>query len=167
MIFANTFEAIRSVFISRQFFFFLLFGGSAALVNLGVGWLLYGGWAAIHMRYEWGVVVGASAGLLVNFTLNYRFNFRFQGRSAMAQLRTFTAVSVIGILLTEAISSFLNNHFPIPLVRLGPVSVSRAFAAHFTAVGLVTFYSFVAHRYLTFNVGLRGRGKQWLSKRAG
>ena len=33
------------------------------------------------------------------------------------------------------------------------------------AVGLVTFYSFFAHRYFSFNVGFRARLRQFVSSR--
>lgn len=138
----------------------MVFGGLAAAVNLAVGWVIYRHQVGVTMPYWLAVAVGAASGLAINFALNYQFNFRFRGRSAFAQFRTFFAVSIVGILLTSAFSWLLLQLLPAQLMLPGGHSVSDEFASHFLAVGLVTFYSFVAHRYFTFNVGIRSRRVQ-------
>ncbi len=143
----------------RDFLFFLAFGGLAAMTNLAVGALLYGVPAFARLLPYWlAVAIGASAGLFVNFFLNYGFNFRFRGRSAVAQFKTFCVVAGVGIILTSLLSTMLVALFrALGLPGLLPLPVSEGFLAHFTAVGLVTFYSFFAHKFFTFNVGIRGR----------
>ena len=148
---------IAGVFLSRQFAVFLVFGGAAAAVNLVVGWSIYQHKLGINLPYSLAVATGAASGLLINFGLNYRFNFRFRGRSGFAQFRTFFAVSIVGIMLTSLLSLLILQILPARLVLLQRHAVSGEFASHFLAVGLVTFYSFVAHRYFTFNVGFRAR----------
>lgn len=155
---------MHRLYFSRRFATFLAFGGTAAAVNLAVGWLIYRR-HVIEVPYVAGVVIGATAGLLVNFLLNYFFNFKFRDRSALAQLRSFVGVSVIGIALTAIISELLNRLLPVAFIDLAGKRISREFMAHFMAVGLVTFYSYAAHSYLTFSVGFRERGKQLLSRR--
>jgi putative flippase GtrA len=148
--------------LGRDFLFFLFFGGIAAAVNLAVGGLLYDIPAlAARCPYWLAVAIGATSGLFVNFLLNYEYNFRFRGRSALAQFRTFCVVAAIGIGLTALISSALLA-FLHALGGAGPglhakLLVSPDFAAHFCAVGLVTFYSYLAHKSLTFNRGIRHR----------
>lgn len=146
----------------RDFLFFLVFGGLAAMTNLAVGALLYGVPALARLLPYWlAVAIGASAGLFVNFFLNYAFNFRFRGRSAVAQFKTFCVVAGVGIILTSLLSTALLALFRglalAGLLAQAPLPVSEDFLAHFTAVGLVTFYSFFAHKFFTFNVGIRGR----------
>ena len=146
----------------RDFLFFLLFGGLAALTNLVVGATLYSVPTFAHVVPYWlAVAIGASAGLFVNFTLNYRFNFRFRGRSALAQFKTFCVVAGVGIILTSLLSTTLVTLFHalglVSLLAQSPLPVSTNFLAHFIAVGLVTFYSYFAHKFVTFNVGIRGR----------
>src|SRR5262245_43347973 len=117
--------------------------------------------------YWLAVTLAASSGLLVNFSLNYRFNFRYRGRPAVAQLSTFCIVAGLGILLTAVISVAIKSLLSgenLTIIGLG--TVSTAFASHFLAVGLVTFYSFAAHRYFTFNVGVRARLKDAFARYA-
>lgn len=147
-------------FLNRRFATFLVFGGLAAVVNLAVGRTLYTVPSfATQMPYWMAVVIGSASGLLVNFTLNYAFNFRYQGRSAVAQLRTFVVVALGGVGLMALIAqAVLQMAHWIGLddgIGLFGWHVSTQFLAHVLATGLVTFYSFVAHSALSFNAGLR------------
>lgn len=148
------------MFLSRQFVVFLAFGGLAAAVNLAVGWLIYTHRIGVVLPYWLAVGIGATSGLVINFGLNYQFNFRFRERSALAQFRTFFAVSAVGIMLTSLLSWIALRVLPPQIMLVGRHAVSGEFASHFLAVGLVTFYSYAAHRYFTFNVGFRSRHLQ-------
>jgi putative flippase GtrA len=96
------------IYRSRQFVLFLLFGGSAAIVNLASGWLFYGPTGG-PLPYWAAVTIAAMNGLLVNFTLNYIFNFRYRGRSAVRQLGTFCIVALVGIALTAGLAVTLRK----------------------------------------------------------
>ncbi|MGE0421412.1 MAG: GtrA family protein [Reyranellaceae bacterium] len=155
-------RAAVALFVSRRFATFVVFGGLAALVNIGVGKTLYSVPAiAAVVPYWLAVALGAASGMLVNFGLNYTFNFSFQGRSAGAQLRTFALVSVGGISLTSLIAyglvSLAGSIGLASPVHLGGFALEIGFIAHVTATGLVTFYSYAAHSAFSFNVGLRTR----------
>jgi putative flippase GtrA len=157
-------RAGAAVYVSPEFAYFLIFGGLAALTNLAIGAVLYAPPAL--MPYWIAVFTGASTGLVVNFALNYRFNFRFRGRSMIAQFRTFCLVSGTGVVLTTLLSLMLRGVF----TRLGAatilarysIPVTTDFFSHFCSVGLVTFYSFAAHNFLTFNLGIRHRLRGFL-----
>jgi putative flippase GtrA len=157
------------IYLSRQFASFVLFGGLAALVNLAVGSAIYGTRIEAFIPYFLAVAIGAASGLFVNFTLNYRYNFRYRGRSAVRQLTTFCIVAAIGVVLTSMISAlaqralvtFAARHFTLPLLG----NLSAEFASHVFAVGVVTFYSFAAHRAFSFNSGIRSRFRSALAKR--
>jgi putative flippase GtrA len=161
-----------AAYVGRDFLYFLLFGGLAAMVNLAIGLLLYGiPQLAAHCPYWLAVGIGATGGLFVNFLLNYNYNFRFRGRSALAQFRTFCIVAAGGILLTAlfstALLSLLHSMSPAlasPRWRLG---MSPDFVSHFCAIGLVTLYSYAAHKCFTFNVGIRGRVRGLVMARHG
>lgn len=164
---ASLLQRVITRHFGRDFLFFVLFGGLAAMTNLAVGALLYGVPAFARLLPYWlAVAVGASAGLFVNFFLNYGFNFRFRGRSAVAQFKTFCVVAGVGIILTSLLSTTLVALFRAlglaGLLAQTPLPVSEGFLAHFTAVGLVTFYSFFAHKFFTFNVGIRRRMRSLL-----
>jgi putative flippase GtrA len=161
--------ALRRAPTTVQFVRFLIFGGLAAMVNLGVGALAYAKGPASALPYWLAVLFAASCGLLVNFILNHLWNFRFRLRSTMAQLRTFTVVAAIGTVLTvllaagglRLLQALGIDRVPLPF----SLTVSARFAAHFCSVGLVTFYSFFAHRYFSFNIGFRARMRQFVSSR--
>lgn len=159
---ASLVQAVLALFVSRRFATFVVFGGLAALVNIGVGKTLYSvpGIAAV-VPYWLAVAIGSACGLLVNFGLNYTFNFSFQGRSAGAQLRTFVVVAVGGVVLTALIAQGLVGLAAwvgvMSPVRVAGLALDIGFIAHVMATGLVTFYSFAAHSAFSFNVGLRNR----------
>ena len=159
---ASLVQATIALFVSRRFATFIVFGGLAALVNLGVGKTLYSVPAITAVVPYWlAVALGAASGLLVNFGLNYAFNFSFQGRSAGAQLRTFIVVAVGGVALTALIAhglvAFAGWAGVASPVRIAGLALEVGFIAHVMATGLVTFYSFAAHSAFSFNVGLRSR----------
>jgi len=142
---------------------FLAFGGTAALLNLFVGWLLYGVGLIPGLPYWCATAAGALSGLVLNFSLNYAFNFKFRGRSALSQFTTFCIVSFGGVVLTAALSvgllSLWTGHVG-PAVHIAGLSIDAKFAAHTAAVALVVLYSFPAHKNLSFNGGIRA----WLQR---
>lgn len=140
--------------------FFLAFGGFAALVNLLVGWQLYGKGHFPALPYWCATAIAASSGLLVNFTLNYAFNFKFRDRSAFDQFSTFCVVALVGVAITSVLSQAILALLMAsigPAFHLGPIAVRSAFAAHVAAVGLTVLYSFPAHKCMSFNVGIRAQ----------
>ncbi len=151
---------IAGFFLTGRFARFVLFGGTAALVNLAVGRVLYTLPVFVALLPYWlAVALGSGAGLIVNFGLNYVYNFRYLGRSAVAQFRTFTAVALVGVGLTALIAQAALGiagwlGFGGRLTA-GGVGVDTAFVAHVFAVGAVTFYSFAGHSLFSFNAGLR------------
>jgi putative flippase GtrA len=162
----GVFVRLVRAYLSRQFVMFILFGGSAAVVNLASGIMLYGRTDNL-LPYWAAVTVAAMTGLLVNFFLNYFFNFRYRGRSAVRQLGTFCAVAFVGIVLTAIVAVLFRDLIGIDrgvTATFTAMGVSPDFVAHLLSVGVVTFYSYAAHRYFTFNVGIRHRTRLLLSR---
>lgn len=140
---------------SRQFLFFLFFGGISAVISIAIGWLLYRD-GNTDLPYPIAVSVGAFVAILVNFNLNYAFNFTFRGRSMWDQFKTFFAVAVVGIVLTSFFAwlfDFCFRYLGIEIIKLDNIYVTRMFLAHILAVIFVAFYSFVAHKLFSFNDG--------------
>lgn len=138
---------------------FLLFGAISACATLAACWALYG-WPILALPYWAATGIGAAVGMLMNFYLNYSFNFRFRGRSALQQLRSFFLVSGGGVLLTALLSEI--NLWAIGLfarnaIQIDAVSINAPAVANVLAVGMVAVYSFPAHKFVSFNVGLRMR----------
>ena len=154
-------ERLRALFLSRRFVVFLIFGGSATLTSLVTGWFLYGNGREV-MPYFWAVIVASLAGLLVNFIGNFCFNFHFSGRSMWAQLMTFTTVSLIGTWLTGILATgflWCLVAFSFEGFDVHGFWVPAKLCAHTIAVAVVTFYSYLAHTYFSFNVGILPRLK--------
>lgn len=158
-------EATIRLFFSRRFATFIVFGGLAAVVNLGVGKTLYSVPSLASVVPYWlAVAAGALSGLAVNFTLNYAFNFRFGGRPAGAQLRTFIVVALGGgvlmVLIAHGLVWFAGHIGLTSPVYVAGMALQIGFIAHVLATGMLTFYSFAAHSAFSFNVGLRARLKR-------
>lgn len=155
-----------------MFHIFLLCSGLAAAVNLGVGYLLYGlaGFNGL-LSYPLSVAIAFLSGMGVSFSLNRRFTFPPSGRARRQELADFTAVSVIGLLLTTGIAQVLRWSATGLLAQIGGTVILPETLAHVLAVGITAFYSFVAHKFISFRraedlpislntVGYEGRAKQ-------
>ena len=153
--------AIFRIFFTKQFLIYIIFGGIAAVVNLICGYVLY---TYTTFPYMLAVFLGASCGLLINFLLNYFFNFIYRGRPMLNQLATFTCVAMVGTLLTALIAGMLLFIFEALDINVEYLFVSPKFISQFISVGLVTLYSFVAHKYLSFNEGILHRCKVLLKR---
>lgn len=155
------YQRLRTLFLSRQFVLFLVFGGSATLVSLVTGWFLYGNGRDV-LPYFWSVIVASLAGLIVNFAGNFIFNFHYSGRSMWSQLGTFTVVVLIGIWLTGVLATgFLWCMMALAFDGLDCFGfyLPAKLCSHMCAVAVVTFYSYLAHAYFSFNVGILPRLK--------
>lgn len=159
----NRYKRLNGVLKAREFLFFIVFGGIAAIMNLSCGWILYGEGLFPELPYWCATAIAAFCGLIVNFSLNYSFNFKFRRRSAIRQFYTFCVISGVGVVLTSGLSegflalceNFAGSGFHIQGAR-----ISSKFFAHFLAVGTVVMYSYPAHKTISFNVGLRARLRQ-------
>lgn len=153
---------IFKIFLTRQFLIYLIFGGIAAFVNLLCGYVLY---TYTSLPYMIAVFLAASCGLLINFLLNYFFNFIYRGRSIFSQLATFICIAAFGTLLTALIAGALLHIFDAFHIKIKFYFINPKFMAQFISVGLVTFYSFIGHKYLSFNEGIIHRCKMVLERR--
>ena len=134
--------------IGRQFLLFLAFAGLAALVNV----LSRAGLSSVGISFSLAIAVAYVLGMFVNFTLNKYLNFKSRERSTAAQANTFVVVAMCGLLLVEVIAGLAR--WGISRAGIEIPLVSTETAAHATAVGLVAIYSFLAHRFLTFDRGI-------------
>lgn len=151
------------IYRTPEFSRFLFFGAIAALTTLGTSWLLYGARLLPDLPYWCATGVGATAGLIVNFVLNYLFNFRYHQRSIAQQFVTFFLVAWFGVVLTSGISEMcllLLSAIGIDKIGTGHLLFDKNLMANVTAVALVALYSFPAHKFISFNVGLNARMSQ-------
>lgn len=135
-------------------FSFLICSGTAALVNIATGQILYGllglseGW-----QYSFSVSVAFLMGMVVSFILNRRYTFKPSGRKISLEGTDFLLVSIGGLLLTTGLAQLL--YFKADIASVGiigmlPFSVTPETLAHVAAVGCTAVYSFTAHKYISF-----------------
>lgn len=153
--------AFFQIFFTRQFFIYLVFGGIAAVVNLACGYAFY---TYTSLPYMIAIFLAAACGLLVNFLLNYFFNFIYRGRPMLSQLKTFTCIAMIGTLLTALIASGMLCTLNVLNVKIDFLFITPKFVAQFISVGMVTLYSFICHKYFSFNEGIIQRCKNVLKR---
>ncbi len=165
-------QRLLAVYLQGQFPRYLLFSGIAALTNFIVGLLLYdgAGWDG-PVSYRVAVSLGFLAGMVVSYLLNRRFTFSQSGRRAHREVRTFFIVSLGGLLLTVVIATGLRSG-PVPWFAevfvtghlIAPVLADGEASAHALAIGLVAFYSFASHKFLTFDQGITAALRRLFSR---
>lgn len=129
----------------RRFYFYLLIGGSAALVNIGSRYLLS---ERAAVPFAASLAIAYTLGLLWNFGFNKFLNYRSHKKEMHIQLARFFMVAVGGLLLTLLLSEILYL-----LLSLRLDQEMAELAGHVMAVGLVMLYSFAMHTKYTFREG--------------
>jgi putative flippase GtrA len=133
----------------------------AAIINLLVGFVLYSILGlATGVLYCLAVSMAYLTGMVVNWSLNRAITFPRSGRRKVSEFRTFFVVATIGLGLTIALASLFRSTlapYLTPLVaRALPDSVATVDAtAHAIAIAVVAIYSFIGHKWLTFDRGIR------------
>jgi len=145
--------------LAGQFLRYLLCAGLAALVNFLAGSLFVDKFGFVS-AWEFPAAVAAAyaLGMLVNFLLNRHYTFA-SDRRGIDQARTFVVVALSGLALTTGVASLARaglallgggafSFLPAPFGT--PETLSRL-----VAIALASAYSFTAHKYFTFNRGIR------------
>lgn len=125
----------------RQFGFFLIAGGIAALANIGSR-IAFSHWLA----YAVAIVAAYLVGMVVAFILNRLLVFRAPTHALHHQLFWFTAVNIAALLQTLGISLLLARWL---LPWLGFHRQVETIS-HIVGVGVPAITSYIGHRYLSF-----------------
>lgn len=138
---------------------YLLSAGAATVVDVALVQLLLAfEFSRTALLYGAVIAAGAACGMAVNFVVSRRFVFAPDQRSASRQLASFVAVSLSTLLLRLAVAYGLVALFGLPLfgwMRALPIAAPAERLAHLGAVGLVTIYSFFAHKHVSFGGGFQ------------
>lgn len=134
-----------------MFFKFLLCSGLAAVVNLATGVLLYGvlGFNG-PLGYPISVALAFVMGMGVSFVLNRAYTYEASGRHPKEELRDFFIVSLFGLGLTTLMAHVFLIGLKWFWADFRALPVAPEAMAHVMAVGFTAFYSFFAHRYVSF-----------------
>lgn len=127
--------------VHRQFIFFLLTSGFAALVNIGSR-IVLNRW----MPYSAAIVVAYICGMLTAFILNRLFVFRETVNPLHYQAFWFTLVNLAAVLQTLIVSLALARWlFPAIAFHWHAETVAHAFG-----VAAPVLTSFIGHKHLSF-----------------
>lgn len=144
------------VFFAR----YLLSAGAATCADIALVQALLS-FDLLHQGHLFPLVLlaGACVGIGVNFALSRRFVFGAHSGPAREQFLAFLLVSLTTFALRLAVAYALLALFALPLmtwIGLLPLQAPAERLAHLGAVGLVTLYSFIAHRHISFGSGRSG-----------
>lgn len=132
---------ILKEFFSRQFFYFLVAGGIAAIVNFSVG-LAFSG----MLPYHGDIILGHLSGMVVAFFLFESKVFGRSSESRQIEATTFVIVNIFSIIQTWFVYVGLHAYvFPALNMTLHPQILARMIA-----IAIPVFTSFIGHKYLTF-----------------
>lgn len=138
---------------------YLVSAGAATVVDVALVQLLLAiSLASNPLAYAGIIVLGALAGMAVNFLLSRRFVFAADSRAAHRQLLSFVLVSLSTLLLRLVLAFALIQLFALPLfgwLTSLPIDAAPERFAHLGAVAVVTLYSFFAHKHVSFAGGVR------------
>jgi len=131
---------IRS-FMSRQFFVFLVTGGTAAAVNFGSR-IVYNQW----LPFSGAVILAYLTGMVTAFVLAKMFVFKESTQSTRRAVLFFTLVNVVAVLQTWLISMGLAFYL---LPALGVTQFVKEIA-HAVGVVVPVFTSYLGHKRWSF-----------------
>ncbi|UJW86564.1 GtrA family protein [Devosia sp. SL43] len=106
------------------------------------------------------MTAGGLAGVTVNFLLSRRFVFAPDTRPVHQQFLTFAVVAFSGLGLRLLLAYAFVAVFALPAfgwLSALPVPAVSERVAHLIAVVLVTAYSFLAHKHISFAGGVSNR----------
>lgn len=139
---------------------FIIFSGFASAVNLAVGYVLYGIMGLNDGRaYALAVSLAFAAGMGVSFVLNRRYTYPASGRPVATELCDFLLVSLGGMTLTTSVAWALNKYAHTVIVWVTEGFILPEAVAHICAVGLTAFYSFFAHKLVSFRAQQQTSGQ--------
>lgn len=136
---------------------YILAAGTATLVDIAlVQALLSVGLLHHHSFFAIVICAGALGGMCTNFVLSRHYVFARDGRAAHKQFASFLLISCSTLLLRLAAAYALLAVLALPfLAALFQTHIENLpeRLAYLGAVGLVTVYSFLAHKHVSFAGG--------------
>ena len=110
---------------------------------------------ALHSGLLFGlaIVTGALAGMSVNFILSRKFVFARQGVLGRDEMIRFFLISLSTLVLRIVVAYLAMAVLLLPLfawVSALPLDAPATRLSHVAAMGLVTIYSYFAHKHISF-----------------
>lgn len=140
---------------------YLLTAGAATCVDVAiVQGLLFLDLLHQPLFLAMAITLGSIAGVTVNFLLSRRFVFVIDTRPASQQFLTFAIVALGGLGLRLLLAYAFMALFALPVfvwISALPLPAAAERIAHLASVALVTIYSFLAHKHISFTGGFLNR----------
>lgn len=137
-------QRVIGLYASRQFGWFLLAGGIAALANWSSRFIFN-----LFMSYAAAIVAAYALGMAVAFVLNKRYVFPYSRRPVAAEMSFFVLFNLAAFPVVWAIAYVLGE-------RILPGVLPRQLAlalGHGCAVAVPALVNFVLHKSITFRGG--------------
>lgn len=130
--------------LPHRFILFVIVGGSAALINLGLRYL-----ANFFFSFEVSVAVAYVISMAYGFTVFKLFVFKnyADSKTTPIQMRRFTLVALMSFSIVWAVSMI----FEYILLPLFNIETHSREIAHFFGVSSPIIVSYYAHRSFTFS----------------
>lgn len=127
--------------VTKQFFFFIISGGVAALLNWVSRFFF-----SLFTSFEVAIILAFIIGLTSGFLLMRLFVFEGIGKPVAPQVGKYLAINLLALLQTLVVSLALAR-WVLPLVG---VERHTEALAHFFGVFVPVVTSYFGHKYLTF-----------------
>lgn len=131
---------VKISFLKRKststFLRYVFFAGTATIVDMS---LLFVFTEFAHIYYFWSGLLSYFAGMITNYSLNKVYTFKNKSKKIMHQFGLFAIVALVGLGLNQLFLWFFTDI----------VGLWYLFSKIIT-VGLVMFWSFFGHKYITF-----------------
>ena len=118
------------------FFGYIVFAGIATIIDIGTLFILT---SIINIHYFVSGIIAYCLGMITNYTLNKKYNFKNKDKKIMRQFSVFFIIASIGLALNQIILWILVEFFTIWYLFAKVISIS-----------IVMFWSFFAHKLITF-----------------
>lgn len=128
-------------FLSRQFFIFLLTGGTAAAVNFSSR-ILFNQWVGFSLA----IILAYITGMITAFLLAKIFVFKESKQNIHHSLFFFCLVNLAAIIQTWVISMWLAYYF-LPAIGLTEFVFE---VAHVIGIAIPVFTSYIGHKRWSF-----------------
>jgi len=152
----------------RRFLRYLVAAGAASVADLVVAQsLLFFETLQSGLMFAVPVTCGALTGMSVNFILSRAFVFELDQRAAAAQMRSFFVIAFTTLVLRVAVSFLLLAGLTYVIghwLMQAPIDGAAGRLAQFGAMGIVAIYSFLAHKHISFDGGVRAFLKRRLAR---
>lgn len=125
-------------FFSKYFIFYIVFAGIATIID----WASFAfSTYSMNLHYILSVIISFTLGSITNFSLNKYFNFKNKYKKISIQFILFLLVAIIGLIIT-----ILLMYLFVDVLLINKL-ISRIITT-----GIVLFYSFLGHKFITFRI---------------